>query len=78
MGYSPGSPVPGFSRQEHWSGLPFPPPGDLPNPGIKLTFLMSPALGGEFFTTNATWEAQISFGKPEELSTLLDKAKNYF
>ena len=34
--YSPiGSPVYGFSRQEYWSGLPFPSPGDLPNPGIK-------------------------------------------
>jgi len=31
----------GFSRQEYWSGLPFPPPGDLPNPGIKTE---SPAL----------------------------------
>ena len=38
----------GFSRQEYWSGLPFPPPGDLPNPGIKP---MSPALAGRFFTT---------------------------
>ena len=38
----------GFSRQEYWSGLPFPPPGDLPNPGIKP---MSPALVGRFFTT---------------------------
>ena len=37
-----------FSRQEYWSGLPFPPPGDLPNPGIKP---MSPVLAGEFFTT---------------------------
>ena len=37
-----------FSRQEHWSGLPFPSPGDLPDPGIKL---VSPALGGGFFTT---------------------------
>ena len=37
-----------FSRQEHWSGLPFPPPGDLPNPGIKPA---SPALTGRFFTT---------------------------
>ena len=34
----------GFSRQEHWSGLPFPFPGDLPNPGIKPTFLVSLAL----------------------------------
>ena len=30
-----------FPRQEYWSGLPFPPPGDLPDPGIKPTFLMS-------------------------------------
>ena len=34
----------GFSKQEYWSGLPCPPPGDLPNPGIKPAFLMSPAL----------------------------------
>ena len=39
-----------FSRQEYWSGLPFPSPGDLPNPGIKLVTLMSPALAGRFFT----------------------------
>ena len=38
----------GFSRQEYWRGLPFPPPGDLPDPGIKCT---SPALAGGFFTT---------------------------
>ena len=37
----------GFSRQEYWSGSPFPSPGDLPNPGIKPR---SPALVGEFFT----------------------------
>ena len=47
----------GFSRQECWSGLPCPPPGDLPNPGIELTSLMSPALAGGFFTSSATWEA---------------------
>ena len=46
-----------FSRQEYWSGLPWPPPGDLPDPGIELVFLTSPALGGGFFTTSATWEA---------------------
>ena len=45
-----------FSRQEYWSGLPFPPPGDLPYPGIKLESLMSPALAHRFFTTSATWE----------------------
>ena len=47
----------GFSRQEYWSGLPCPLPGDLPNPGIEPASLMSPALTGEFFTTSATWEA---------------------
>ena len=47
----------GFSRQEYWSGLPCPPPGYLPDPGVELTSLMSPALGGVFFTTSATWEA---------------------
>ena len=48
----------GFSRQEYWSGLPFPPPGALPDPGIEPTSFMSPALPGGFFTTSATWEAQ--------------------
>ena len=48
----------GFSRQKYWSGLPFPSPGDLPNPGIEPTSLMSPALAGRFFTTSATWEPQ--------------------
>ena len=47
----------GFSRQEYWSGLLCPPPGNLPDPAIKLSSLMSPALAGEFFTTSATWEA---------------------
>ena len=36
-----------FSQQEYWSELPFSPPGDIPNPGIKL---VSPALAGGFFT----------------------------
>ena len=40
----------GFSRHEYWSGLPSPPLGDLPDPGIKPTSLTSPALAGEFFT----------------------------
>ena len=47
----------GLSRQEYWSGLPCPPPGDLPDPGIKPMSFMSPALAGKFFTTSATWEA---------------------
>ena len=47
----------GSSRQEYWSGLPCPPPGDLPDPGMEPTFLTSPTLEGRFFTTSATWEA---------------------
>ena len=49
----------GFSRQEYWSGLLCPPPGDLPDPGIKPTSLMSPALAGGLFTASATWEAPV-------------------
>ena len=47
----------GFSRQEYWSGLPFPSPGELLNPGIEPESLMSPALAGKFFTTSNTWKA---------------------
>ena len=46
-----------FSRQEHWSGLPCPPPGDPPEPGIEPASLMSLTLAGRFFTTSATWAA---------------------
>ena len=46
-----------FSRQEYWSGLPCPPPGDLPDPRIEPLSLMSPAWADGFFTTSATWEA---------------------
>ena len=41
----------GFPRQEYWSGLPFPSPGDLPDPGIKPSSPVSPASAGRFFTT---------------------------
>ena len=47
----------GFSRQEYWSGLPCPPPGDLPDPGMEPESLMSPVLVGWYFITSATWEA---------------------
>ena len=56
-----------FSRQEYWSGLSFPPLGDLPNPGIEPVSLTSPALAGGFFTTGATWEAPLT---PENLPVL--------
>ena len=51
----------GFSRQEYWSGLPCPHPGDLPGPGIEPASLMFTALAGRFFTKSAT-------GKPLSLS----------
>ena len=46
----------GFSRQECWSGLLFPSPGDLHNAGIKLASLASPAFAGEFLTISVTQE----------------------
>ena len=48
----------GFSKQEYWSGLSCPPPGNLPGPGIEPESVMSPALQAGSLTTNATWEAQ--------------------
>ena len=50
-------PCMGFSRQQHWSGLLCSQLGNLPDPGIELKSLMSPALACRFFTTSATWEA---------------------
>ena len=44
-----------FSRQEYWSRLPCPPPGDLPDPGTEPASLMSSALACRFFTASATW-----------------------
>ena len=52
-----------FSRQKYWSGLPFPFPGDLPDPGTKPVSLESPALAGRFFTTSSTWEARYQLGE---------------
>ena len=46
-----------FSRQEYWSRLPFPTPGDFPNPEVEFMSPVSPTLAGEFFTTSATWKA---------------------
>ena len=43
-----------FSRQDYWNGLPFPTPGDLPDPGIESVSLVSPTLAGRFITTSAT------------------------
>ena len=52
----------GFSRQEYWSGLSFPSPGDLPDPGIELS---SPALIGGFFTTEPLGKPQASECSPK-------------
>ena len=54
----PGSSVHGILQARILECVACPPPGDLPNPGIKPATLMSPALAGQFFTTSATWEAQ--------------------
>ena len=51
MDYTPPGSSVGYFRQEYWSGLPFLPPGDFCNPGIETTSPMSPALAGDFFTT---------------------------
>ena len=60
----------GFSRQEYWSGLPGPPPGDLPYPSMEPMSLMSPALAGGFFTTEPP-------GKPVA-SSVTHKISLYF
>ena len=51
----------GFSKQEYWSGLPFPPPEDLSDPGIEPVSPAAPALAGGFLTTS-------TFGKPREVN----------
>ena len=56
----------GFSRQGSWSGLPFPPPGDLPDPGIEPASPVSPALAGGFLTP-------VPAGKPHPMSLLHGK-----
>ena len=53
-----------FSRKEHWSGLPFPSLGDLPDPGIEPT---CSALTGRLLTTGTTWEAHIQSPTKEEI-----------
>ena len=58
-----------FSRQEYWSGLPFPPPGDLPNPGIETGSPASPALAGRFFFITEI------LGKPQINYTSIEKKK---
>ena len=54
--YPPNFSVMGFSRQGYWSRLPYPPAGDLPNPGIEPVSFRSPALAGGFFTSITPWD----------------------
>ena len=58
----PGSSICGILQARIQSGLPYLPPGDLPNPGIESRSLKSSALASRFFTTSATWEALFIFG----------------
>ena len=60
----------GFSRQEYWGGLPFPPPGDLPNPGIKLESPASLPLAGRFSTIEPPGKPLDSAGTPSMLALL--------
>ena len=55
----PGSSVRGIPRQEYWSGLPFPSPGDLPDPGLKP---VSPGLAGKFFTAESPGNPETEMG----------------
>ena len=61
----PDSSVDGISQEEYWSGLPFPPPGDLPNPGVEPISLASPALAGRFFTTVPPGKPVVTMRQPE-------------
>ena len=59
-----------FSRQEYWTALSFLTPGDLPNPGMTLASLMSPALAGEFFNTS-THKSMVPVGEEREKKIFL-------
>jgi len=50
-----------FSKQEYWSGLPFPPPEDLPDSGIEPASIVSPALAGGFFTNCTSFFCSVKF-----------------
>ena len=67
----PSSSVHRILQAKYWSGLPCPPPGDLPKPGIESTSLMSPALESGFFTTSATWEVPSGGLFPSAVATYL-------
>ena len=66
-----------FSRQEYWSGMPFPTPGDLPDSGMEPVSLMCPALAGRFFTSSVTCEVR---ERPSFILLHVDKqlSQNHF
>ena len=62
----PGSSVHGILQARTLEGLPFPPPGDLPDPGIKPESLASPTLAGRFFTTALSGKSILTVDKPHD------------
>ena len=71
----------GFSKQEHWSGTPFPPPGDLPDPGIQPLSPESPALASRFFTSKLPGKPRTSSnscysGKGRDVHTKDEQSSN--
>ena len=72
----PGSSAHGIFQTRILSGLPFLPPGDLPDPGIEPVSLISPALAGRLFTTSTTWED--SGGHEDPVKTLVPNAAEQF
>ena len=67
------SPSMGFSRQEYWSGLPFPSPGDLPDPGIEPG---SPALEADTLTSEPPGKPQTHKGLSQRFSKIMQKTEN--
>ena len=68
----------GFSQQEQWSELPFPPPGDLPNPRIKsMSSVSSFALAGGFFTTEPPGNPSVQFSSVAQSCPTLCDPKNH-
>ena len=63
----------GFSGQEYWSALPFPPPEDLPDPGIEPSSLCVSRIAGRFLNTSATWGALMLMNLKENMLSKRDQ-----
>ena len=68
----------GLSRQEHWNGLPFPLPGDLPDPGIEPRCLASPTLAGRFFTSAPPGKSQFNARSLLTISLVRSRSCTFF